>query len=314
MQSFSIVIVNWNTGNLLYNCIKSIYNSDRSNCILKEIVIVDNSSSDNSLDKIHTINLPIRLIKNKLNLGFSKACNQGAKDLETEFILFLNPDTIVFKDTFINLFNHIYLSKHDNVGIFGVQFINENNEIVKTCSRFPTIWNFIFLSFGLNILNSKFFKSYLMQDWSHDSTKDVDEVIGAFFFVKNKIFREVKGFDERYFLYYEELDFSKKIYDRGYRSRYLTESKAYHKGWGSSENIKAQRLFYNLQSRIIFSFKHFGFIKGLIIMIITLLIEPFTRFIFLIIKKVDKREFLDLFLAYKMLFKNSLKILLSKKR
>jgi GT2 family glycosyltransferase len=127
--------------------------------------------------------------------------------------------------------------------------------------------------------------------------------------VKTVLFSKAKGFDERYFVYYEELDFSKRIFNLGYRTKYIAESQAFHKGGGASEKVKAKRLYYNLQSRIIYSFKNFGKVKGFFIMFITLIIEPFTRLVFLILKKGGKEEVFELFSGYKMLFKNSQNII-----
>ena len=309
INSFSIVIVNWNSGGQLKNCINSIYAARKTTCVLDKIIIVDNASSDNSLDDIKLKGTLTEIIENRTNFGFGKACNIGAKGVNSDFILFLNPDTIIFHHTFINLFKHVEYNSSDNIGVYGIQLQDETGRVQKTCARFPTTWNFIVRSLGLNKLNSKVFKSYVMDEWSHNNSRIVNEVMGAFFMVKTALFLKTKGFDERYFVYYEELDFSKRIFDLGYKTKYLAESQAFHKGGGVSEKVKAKRLFYNLQSRIIYSFKHFGRVKGFFIMFITLIVEPFTRLVFLILKKRNKKEVLELFLGYKMLFKNSLNII-----
>ena len=309
MKSLTIVIVNWNSGLLLLNCIKSIYNNRRDNFVLDKLIIVDNDSSDNSLAGIDSINLPLKIIFNKENLGFAKGCNIGAEDVKSDFILFLNPDTILYEDTLSNLFKAIIDCPDERIAIYGIQLHDRNGKIQRTCSRFPTIWNLIVSSLGLYKFNSKIFKTYRMREWNHINSTIVDEVMGAFFMVKSNLFFKVKGFDERYFVYFEELDFSKKIFDLGYKSKYVVESQACHEGFGSSDNIKGLRLYYNLKSRIIYSLKHFGKIKGGLIIFSCLIIEPFTRLVFLSFKKKTSKNIFDLFLGYKILFSQIFKII-----
>ena len=114
MLSFSIVIVNWNSGILLQKCIASVYQSDRYNCLLDKVIIVDNASTDNSLADIGLINLPIKIVLNKKNFGFGRACNIGAEGLNSDFILFLNPDTIIITITIFNMFEQVYKRMTEN--------------------------------------------------------------------------------------------------------------------------------------------------------------------------------------------------------
>jgi len=306
MYSLTIILVNWNSGDQLRNCLQSIEKAKKSNFNLKEVIIVDNASIDNSLDNIKDIKLPIKIIKNSKNYGFAKACNIGSKEAKGDFILFLNPDMIIFEDTFVNLFN--YINEHDKleIGIYGIQLLDENGNIQKTCARFPSLWNLIVRSMGLDKVNPKIFKSYRMEEWNHKDTKEVNHVIGAFFLVKKHLFKELDGFDEKFFVYIEDLDFSKRAYDLGYRTVYITQAQAYHKGGGTSERVKGKRLFYNSQSRLIYAFKHFGFVKGLILMGFIYFVEPISRMGFLILKrKFD--EIPELIKGYIYLYKDTLK-------
>jgi N-acetylglucosaminyl-diphospho-decaprenol L-rhamnosyltransferase len=305
MKKLDIIIVNWNSGNQLKYCLKSIEKTKKDNFIINTIIIVDNASTDDSLNDIEKINLPIEIIKNNKNYGFAKACNIGAKKAEGDFILFLNPDMIIFEDTFTNLFNYVYKHDKPEIGIYGIQLLDENGNIQKTCARFPNVWNLIVRSLGLDIINPKIFKSYRIDDWDHRETKIVDQVIGAFFLVKQFLFKKLKGFDERFFVYFEELDFSKRANDFGYRTIYITKAKAYHKGGGTSENVKAKRLFYNVQSRVIYAFKHFGMSKGLIVMFFTWFIEPIVRGSYLILRG-NFQEILELIKGYYYIYKSTI--------
>lgn len=304
MIKFDIVIVNWNSGEQLKNCLQSIEKSNKSNCDLNSIIVVDNASVDDSISNLCYPSLPIQLIKNNTNLGFGKACNIGAKDCQSNFILFLNPDMIVYEDTFLNLFKYIENNDNEDIGIYGIQLHDEDKEVQKTCARFPTVWNFVVRSLGLNKLNNRLFKSYTMHEWDHLSSREVDQVMGAFFMVKRSLFESLDGFDERFFVYYEELDFSKRASDIGYLSKYIVEAKAYHKGGGTSENVKAMRMFYNLQSRSIYALKHFSLFKAFVVLFFVFTIEPLSRMTFILIKQNKIENLRELLTAYKLLYFN----------
>jgi len=308
LKSFDIVIVNWNSGSQLKECIDSIQKADKSQCSLEKIIVVDNASSDNSIALLSQNVQNLKIIQNDENLGFGKACNQGAFESKSEFILFLNPDMLVYETTFLNLFEYIKMNAKAEEAIYGVQLLDEEKNIQKSCARFPTLWSFTVRSLGLNKLNSKVFKSYTMEDWKHENTQNVNQVIGAFFMVKREIFEKLNGFDERYFVYYEELDFSKRVHALGYKTLYVTESQAYHKGGGTSEQVKAKRLFYNLRSRMIYAFKHFGVLQGFVTLFLTLFIEPTTRVVFLLLKGKFSEVF-ESFRGFFMLYKDIFNII-----
>jgi len=116
-----------------------------------------------------------------------------------------------------------------------------------------------------------------MKDWNHSETREVDQVIGAFFLVKRKVFDALRGFDERFFVYYEEVDFSYRAKKAGWGSLYLAEARAFHSGGGTSEQVKARRLFYSLRSRLLYAVKHFSPDGGVMVLLATLLFEPISR-------------------------------------
>lgn len=307
-KTFDVVIVNWNSATQLKECLESIVQSNKTNCIIEHVIVVDNASSDSSLMGIENLDLPLNIIKNSENLGFGSACNQGALHSKSDFILFLNPDMLVYEDTFLNLFN--YIDKHDSteVGIYGIQLQDENKNIQRSCARFPSTWNFFVRLVGLNKLNSALFKSYHMEEWKHDETAVVDHVIGAFYLIKKDLFDKLKGFDERYFVYIEDLDLSKRVCDSGFKTKYIVESQAYHKGGGTSENVKAKRLFYSTRSRLIYAYKNFGFFEGMLLMILTFIIEPISRSFFLVIKR-QFSELPELVKGFMLLYKDTLQII-----
>lgn len=309
MKTIDIITVNWNSGTQLKECIESIQKAEFSNCILNKVVVVDNDSKDNSLELLEALNYEkLEIIKNSDNLGFGKACNIGAKNSKSDFILFLNPDAIVYEETFKKLFDYIEKNDTSDVAVYGVQLIGDDGKVQRSCARIPSLSNFVSRSLGLNKLNPKLFPSYTMQDWDHLDTREVDQVMGSFFMIKRDVFEKLNGFDERFFVYYEELDLSKRIKDAGYKTIFISEAQAYHKGGGTSEQVKAKRLFYNTRSRLIYGFKHFGFFKGIFLMFFTFVVEPITRVIFSILKG-KRGEIVETFRGFGMLYKDTFNII-----
>ena len=249
---FDIVIVNWNSGDQLKDCVESVMKSTFDNGILNKVIVVDNDSKDNSLELVEALNFEkLEIIKNNENLGFGKACNIGAEDSSSDFILFLNPDAMVYENTFKKLFDYIEKNDTSDVSIYGVQLIGDDGAVQRSCARFPSLWNMTVRSIGLNKINNKIFKTYAMDDWNHSETKQVDHVMGAFYLVDRKVFEKINGFDEKYFVYIEDLDLSKRIKDSGYKIIFVSEAQAYHKGGGTSEQVKVKD-YFTAQEAVLF--------------------------------------------------------------
>lgn len=302
-SSIDIVIVNWNSGSLLFECIHSIKNAINDEFEIKKVIIVDNNSQDSSLDGVVNLDLPLLVIKNEDNLGFSKACNQGAKNSEADFILFLNPDTKLFNNSLSEPILFLTREETKNVGIVGVQLRDEFGNISRNCARFPTPFNMIYASLGLDKLLPNFFPPHFMLDWDHKDSRYVDQVMGSFFLVRRKLFEQLQGYDERFFVYYEDLDFAYRASKLGYKSYYLASAQIFHKGGGTSENVKADRLAYVLHSKLLYSKKHFSFLSYYIVLSVTLFIEPFVRIFYLLVRGKINDVFKTLVGYKKLVFK-----------
>ena len=274
-----IVIVNWNSDVQLLGVVTSI-----AACFaktVKRVIVVDNDSTDDSLIIVEAseTDLPfsLRIIRNPTNQGFGAACNQGARQADGEFVLFLNPDIRLFADSLSVPLAFMEASQNQSVGICGIQLLDDSGNVSRSCARFPTPGLLYAWMLGFDKVFPHIFPSQLMREWGHDTSMDVDQVIGAFFLVRRKLFDQLNGFDERFFVYQEEVDFSLRARRLGWRSHYLAEAKAYHKGGGSSGKVKARRLFYSLRSRILYGYKHFGRFQATAVLLGTLLLEPFSR-------------------------------------
>ena len=298
-----VVIVNWNAGHLLYECVESIIQYGGTS--VSKIVVVDNNSCDNSVEFIK--DLPqVDLIESQENLGFGRACNLGAGSSESEFILFLNPDARIYPDTLENVLVFMRSEECLKVGVCGVQLDDENGAIARSSSRFPSALGILSHSTGLSkifpVLGSP------MSDWDHSSTKVVDQVIGAFFFVRRCLFESLNGFDERYFVYFEEVDFAFRAKRLGWSNVYFSGAKAFHFGGGSSQQVKAKRLFYSQRSRIQYVFRHFSSLGILLVLLGTLLIEPTVRIIVSIFNRSlssIKETLVAYYMLYRWLFRHN---------
>lgn len=291
-----IVIVNWNAGQQLKNCIDSI---NQFGCeLVDKIVVVDNGSvdgSENAVEKIPNVTL----IRTGENLGFAKACNLGAARGSADMVLFLNPDARLLQGSLFGAQSVLQKPGNESVGIVGVQLIGEDGAVQRTCARFPTPTLMLAKSTGLASVIGNL--DFHMQSWPHNKTKWVDHVIGAFYLIRRSLFEALSGMDERFFVYLEDLDLSYRASQLGYHSLYVADVQAFHKGGGVSEQVKAHRLFYSLRSRILYAFKHFSRLSALLVTAATLMVEPVTRLMFLLLRGRGG-EIRDLGRGYQMLW------------
>lgn len=277
-----IVIVNWNAGDQLQQAVASV--AEHHDGLVESVVIVDNNSTDGSLTAVEATaaELPFRLqiLRNHRNAGFGAACNQGAALCSSEFVLFLNPDTRIFADSIQKAVEFMLRPANNKIGITGIQLIDERGEIARSCARFPTLRTFAAQIVGVNRIPAFAHLSTHMSDWTHDTSRNVDHIIGAFYLIRRPVFQQLGGFDERFFVYLEDLDLSLRASQMGYSSFFLAEAQAFHSGGGTSRQVKAHRLFYSLRSRLLYGFKHFSRWKAWVLVLITLAIEPLTRTVF----------------------------------
>jgi len=300
---FDIIIVNWNAGNQLYECLKSIEAAHRDGFKLSRVVVVDNASTDGSADDcLDNIDLPLVIIRNAQNLGFAAACNQGATGSIADYLLFLNPDTKLFPESLSIPIRFMEQPENAKIGICGIQLVDDQGEVARTCARFPAPGMFFTKMLGLNMLFPRYFPSYIMSEWDHEETCEVDQVMGAFFLIRRNLFETMGGFDERFFVYFEEVDLSRRAYNKGWRTAYLADAQAFHRGGGTSEQIKAMRMFYSLRSRILYGYKHFSWISATLLMAGTLFVELISR-LALSIGRRSGREAKETLKGYAMLWR-----------
>lgn len=293
----SVVIVNWNAGRQLLECINSV--NQYGTPLVSEIIVVDNGSRDASESFVER--LPnVKLLRAGENLGFGKACNRGAQHATSEYLLFLNPDAVLYADTLSKILTYMEDPANAKVGICGVQLLDETGRVSRSCTRFPSPLGFVAHAIGADRIVPRL--GHFMAEWDHEQTRQVDHVIGAFFLVRRELFERLCGFDERFFVYLEDLDFSFRAHQAGWHSVYLADTQAFHAGGGTSNQVKARRLFYSLRSRLLYSFKHFPRIGGFAVLAATLFVEPLSRSV-LALLRCSWSGLQEIWAAYGMLWR-----------
>lgn len=280
MVTLDVVIVNWNTGRQLRECLEAIAVTEREVLQLDRVVVVDNASSDNSADGLEDMNPPIGLVRNPVNLGFAAGCNIGAKGSEADYLLFLNPDTRLFSGSLTAPVSFMESEGSADVGVLGIQLVDGRGAVMRTCARHPTPAGCFCRMLGLDRVLPRVFPGYLMADWDHLESRRVDHVTGAFFLVRRGLYESMGGFDERFFVYLEDLDFNLRVSNAGWSCYYLAGTRAFHRGGGASEGDRTASLFHAVRSRILFCYKHFSRPAATSLALGSLFVEPAIRILF----------------------------------
>ena len=267
--------------------------------------LIHNGSSDNSLQAAEGSDLPIEILRNSENIGFGAACNQAFARSQADFILLLNPDTQVAADSLTQALACMQRQEHQRTGILGIQLQDGSGQVNRSCARFPAGRHLFAQMTGLDQLLPGRFPGILRREWDHLDSQAVDHVMGSFYLLRREVLDQVQGFDPRFFMYLEDLDFSLRVSQAGWGSYYLAEAQAYHHFGGASQQIKAIRLFYYLSSRIRYANKHLGSLVGRLHLLGTLCLEPWPRAIQALLRRTPGRlqRLAELFKAYRMLWK-----------
>jgi len=246
----SIIIVNYNVRYFLEQCLLSVQDACKN--ISSEIIVVDNNSHDESCEMLAENFPEVVLIANKDNTGFSKANNQGVAIAKGNYVLILNPDTIVSEDTFEKIIQ--FAKTKQNLGALGVKLIDgKGNFLAESKRGIPTPK----VSFNKLLgVSSKQTGKYYANHLTENETGVIEILVGAFMLMKRDVYNEVKGFDEDYFMYGEDIDLSYKIIKKGYQNYYYSDTQIIHyKGESTKKDVKYLRYFYGAMK--IFYKKHF---------------------------------------------------------
>lgn len=248
MVKLSIIILSYNTKALTLRCIESVikhYKKELDEGSF-EIVVVDNASSDGSAKTISILRLRsgrnIKLIENQKNLGFAKGCNIGAKNARGKYLLFLNSDTEVLDRGFLRMVD--FLDANKQVGILGGKLLNPDQSSQPSAGKFYSMYNFLLLL----ICGERF-------GWLRSSPKKTartDWVSGACFMIGRKLFDKLKGFDEHFFMYMEDMELCFRARKLGFPTYFYPDVKLIHQSLGSSNREFAVK---NIDRGILYFYK-----------------------------------------------------------
>ncbi|MFA6526680.1 MAG: glycosyltransferase family 2 protein [Candidatus Buchananbacteria bacterium] len=241
----SIVIVSWKVRELLNKCLESI-NSSRGDLQL-EIFVVDNASNDGTVEMVKHDFPDVILIANHENAGFAKANNSALKRARGEYVLLLNPDTEIQNDTLIKSLE--YMKRHSLCGALGLKMIYPDGRLQPSVRRFPKLRPIILMLLKIpKILpNLKSIENYLAKDFDYGREQTVDQIMGAYMFIPKAVLDKVGHLDERFFIWFEEVDFCRRLKSAGYEVRYFPDISIIHHGGKSFAQqalISNQKMFF----------------------------------------------------------------------
>lgn len=228
----SIVVVTWNAKKYVWECLSSLLKLKELDS--SEIIVVDNDSSDGTPELVKESFPLVKLIRNDSNLGFAKATNIGIKEATGKYVCLINSDVVVPDGCIESMFR--YMEQNQYIGLLGPQMLGSDGSVHRSTMRFPTFWRAFCHALVLDSLfkGSKLFGGFMMRDFGHDKTMDVDVLNGWFWMVKRTTLVQVGLLDERFFMYGEDIDWCRRFHLAGWRVVLYHEAAALHYGGASS--------------------------------------------------------------------------------
>lgn len=254
-SDISIIIVSWNTRELLKACLESVFANLGS--LSAEVFVVDNASTDGSAEMVMERYHEVRLIENSQNLGFAAANNQAIKLATGRYILLLNSDTVVLGNVLENSVE--YMDSRGEIGVMGCRVLNGDRTVQLTCFRYPSLLNTAILASGLFHLKwLPFFGREQMMNWHRDSERDVDVVTGCFLLARTAAISGVGHLDESFFFCGEESDWCLRFKNAGWKVRFAPVGEIVHFGNASGSKLGSRRDLLLSEGLVRFLKKHNG--------------------------------------------------------
>jgi len=266
----AIIIVNWNTRDILRNCLESIYAQTQN--ISFKVIVVDNASSDGSAKMVQSVFPDVTLIVNDTNQGYATALNQGMQVSNGRYKLLLNSDIIICDNAIEKTVR--YADRHLEVGMVGCQ-VREDDGNMMTCFNFPTVFSvFCTISCLARVFkNNRLFGHEHMLWWKRDSEREVDVISGMFMLVRDEAIQQVGGMDEDYFLFYEETDWCYRFAKANLKRMFWPGASIIHLHSGGQSQKQDPLKFYIqfYKSLFIYFRKHHGFLRSFMVRIMLLI-------------------------------------------
>jgi GT2 family glycosyltransferase len=271
-MDISISIVSWNVKDLLKQCLASLGVLCRG--FTHEIFVVDNNSSDESVAMVRAEFPAVRLIALKENKGFSGANNEALRRASGRYVVLLNPDTRLKDNAFLAMVS--FMEAHQEAAGLAPRLEYPDGSVQASCRHFPTPLIDFFESLYLDHMfpRSRFFNRYRMGEWRHDTLREVDQPYGACLMFRQSVLSEVGLMDERFFMYYDEVDLCYRVKRAGGKIYFNPEISIVHYANQSSNQAQAACELYKAKSRFLFFGKHYG-VFGQVALFLNLLVRSF---------------------------------------
>lgn len=250
-MTLTVVIVSWNTKDLLRDCLLSLLAELKQVEQQAFVFVVDNASKDGSAEMVKTEFPSVKLIANKANRGFGAANNQVLTTQNSDYYLLLNPDTKVLPGSIKELIS--FAQQHPQAGIVSPQLLNADSTVQMSCRRFPSISGMVYGLLGLKSGNKN---DYLMRDFDHLSTQEVDQPEGACLLIRKEVFDQVGVFDERFFMLFEEVDLCFRVKQAGWQIWFVPQAKIVHYYGQAIKQVKAKMIYYSHKGFFRYMAKH----------------------------------------------------------
>ena len=297
-MDLSIIIVSWNTREILAGCLHSVFESETSRQF--EVLVVDNASTDGSGDMIREVYPQTLLFSNQENVGFARANNQAIASSSGKYVMLLNPDTVV-DNTVVEVLSE-YLDDHLDVGAVGPRLLNPDRTLQQSAFPKPTLAREFWRMFHLDSIHN--FAEYPMQDWPITKARDVDVLMGACLLVRRKVLDQIGFLDESFFIYSEEVDLCTRIRNFGWRISWVPTVAVEHLGGQSTEQIQSEMFLQLYRGKIQYFRKHHSTLEvwlyKLVLIIATLARLALIPFAYLE-RSTNKNEHLKLSSNYRRL-------------
>ncbi len=253
-NNLSVIIVNYNTGHHLGDCLQALF--DHTSDEPLEVIIVDNASTDGSIEPVQSAYPQVQLVTNNSNVGFASATNQGISLAHGNFILLLNPDTQIFPDTIKKTL--AFLKQTPGAGIVGCRLLDEAREPYSSYRTFPTAWDYLFDSLFLTKLfpGSRLFGRFYLTNKTFTEPTEVDVVQGALFLLKRELIDDIGLLDERFFMYAEERDYCIRAKAAGWKVFFFPGAEAVHIGGASTRHQAPEMFIQQIKSTVLIHRKH----------------------------------------------------------
>lgn len=287
MIDLSVSVVNTNNRDLLAQCLDSICRTIQR--IRYEIWVVDNCSTDGSVEMVRTRFPQVEIIENAERLGYSASHNRALQHCQGRYVLVFNEDMLVLSGALETMV--AFMDAHPDAGMVGCRLLNADGSLQPSCRTFPSLWIQLFRSLYLDKLfpGNRWTGANYMSYWGHDTVREVDVIKGCCMLVRHEVLEQVGLMDERFFIYYEETDWCYRTKQHGWKIYFTPDAEIIHYGEQTTRRQSARMTLIQRQSLLKYFRKHHGRAAAMIIRLLSI-VETGLRVIYWSLNSLIRRR------------------------